>query len=155
MLVTTTHDYEISFKYAWVRQKRLYANELTLLFTSTLTLVSITFTQACTAPKCGVVIQRHSRSVDVNRHCCGKCKSRLVEIEVPTQKGSNVVHTPRKKAPLSGYNLFVKENSKSVRARLTSERERQGVRQTKVTQPEVMKECARLWRKRQGSAGAS
>jgi ribosomal protein S27AE len=100
--------------------------------------------QGCTAPKCGVVIQRHSRSVDVTRHCCGKCKAKLIEIEVPSRKGSNTKQTPKKKKALSGYNLFVKQNSKLVRERFEKDEGSYG----QVTQPDVMKECARLWHER-------
>lgn len=109
--------------------------------------VFVAHLQACTAPKCGVIIQRHSRSVDVARHCCGKCKARLIEIEVPSGKGSKVEQTPKKQKALSGYNLFVKENSKSVRVRLELEQKMKGSNAI-VTQPDVMKECARLWRER-------
>lgn len=52
--------------------------------------------------------------------------------------------TPKKKKALSGYNLFVKQNSKLVRERLVLERNEGSYGQ--VTQPDVMKECARLWR---------
>jgi predicted SprT family Zn-dependent metalloprotease len=113
--VTTTHDYIISFKYAW----------------------------ACTTPKCGVVFKRHSRSVDVDKHRCGKCKGKLMEIEVPpasNASAANAEHVPRKKAAPSAYNLFVKENSAPVRKQLEAESG------SKVPQPEVMKACARLWR---------
>jgi hypothetical protein len=113
--VTTRHDYQISFKYAW----------------------------ACTTPKCGVVFKRHSRSVDVNKHRCGKCQGKLMEIEVPSASNAsaaNVEHVPRKKAPPSAYNLFVKENCAPVREQL------EAASSSKVSQPEVMKACARLWR---------
>jgi hypothetical protein len=113
--VTTTHDYQISFKYAW----------------------------ACTTSKCGCVIKRHSRSVDVNKHRCGRCQGKLMEIEVPSASNAsaaNVEHVPRKKPPPSAYNLFVKENSARVREQLEAESS------GKVPQPEVMKACARLWR---------
>jgi predicted SprT family Zn-dependent metalloprotease len=121
--VTTTHDYEIQYKYAW----------------------------ACTAPKCGFRIGRQSRSVDVVKQCCGRCKGTLLEIEPTDLLQSNSEnnnaknYTPRKKAPPSAYNLFVKNNSAQVRERY----ERQGI---KVSQPEVMKECGRLWREKNANA---
>lgn len=116
ILVSTYHDYDISFKYAW----------------------------ACQNNQCGVIIQRHSRSVDVNKHVCGKCRNRLMEIEVPTgTRSSSFEPTPRKKAPLSDYNRFIKESSSSVRERLAFASPA-GV----VTQSDVMKECARLWNER-------
>eukprot|EP00978_Attheya_sp_CCMP212_P016613 scaffold43696_cov48-Attheya_sp.AAC.2 len=122
--VSTTHDYQITYKYAW----------------------------ACATPNCGVVIKRHSRSLDINRKCCGRCQGKLVEIEVPGSSADNKSknswdHTPKKKRAPSGFSLFIKEHSKSVRQRLEEEQARSGG--TKVTQPEVMKECGRLWREQQ------
>jgi predicted SprT family Zn-dependent metalloprotease len=117
--VTTTHNFQISFKYAW----------------------------ACTTSKCGCVIKRHSRSVDVKKHRCGRCHGKLVEIEIPpasTASTANVEHVSRKRAPPSAYNLFIKENSTRVREQLECV-------YSKVSQPEVMKACARLWREQSRS----
>jgi predicted SprT family Zn-dependent metalloprotease len=115
--VTTTHDYAIRFKFAW----------------------------KCQNTACGSIIKRHSRSVDPNKHCCGSCKGRLMEIEVPGSKNDTetVGHTPRKKRAPTAFSLFVQQNSKAVRARLMTERGASA-----VTQPEVMKECGRLWREK-------
>ena len=112
--VTTTHDYVIRFKFAW----------------------------KCKNNECGSIIKRHSRSVDPNKHCCGSCKGRLMEIEVPGSKNDTetVGHTPKKKRAPTGFSLFVQQNSKAVRERLVAERG------SSVTQPEVMKECGRIWR---------
>ena len=124
--VTTTHDYEIQYKYAW----------------------------ACTAPTCDFVVKRHSRSVDTKRQCCGKCRGKLIEVEVPPanfQKStskSTFQHTPKKKKELSGYNLFVKQQSKGVRERLLHAQRKQGIVDPKVSQSDVMKECGRLWREK-------
>jgi SprT-like family len=113
VVVTTMHDYEIEFSYAW----------------------------ACTTPKCGAVIKRHSRSIDVYKQVCGKCRGKLMEIELPSAGGNGPAeHTPRKAAPLSVYNLFVKEHSASVRKQLEE------AVNDKVSQAEVMRECARRWR---------
>ena len=57
-IVTTTHNFAIQYKYAW----------------------------ACTTERCGVVFQRQSKSIDVDKHACGKCNGRLMEINVP-EKG--------------------------------------------------------------------
>lgn len=51
IVVTTTHNYEIAFKYQWVCVN--YPDQ------------------------CNVMIQRHSRSVNVERHMCGRCHGRL------------------------------------------------------------------------------
>ena len=114
--VTTTHDYVIRFKFAW----------------------------KCQNAACGSIIKRHSRSVDPNKHCCGSCKGRLTEIEVPGSKNdvATVGHTPKKKRAPTGFSLFVQKNSKAVRERLVAERG------SSVTQPEVMKECGRMWREK-------
>lgn len=119
--VTTKHDYVIQFKYAW----------------------------KCTNTACGAIIKRHSRSVDPKRHCCGSCsKGKLIEIEVPGSKNDVATegHTPKKKRPPTGFSLFVQQNSKSIRARLAAERGG-----ASVTQPDVMKECGRIWRKQKES----
>jgi predicted SprT family Zn-dependent metalloprotease len=52
--VTTRHNYEIDFKYTWV---------------------CINYPDACQT-----IIQRHSRSVNPERHVCGHCKGRLQEV---------------------------------------------------------------------------
>jgi hypothetical protein len=99
-------------------------------------------------------VKRHSRSVDLKRHCCGRCKGKLVEVEVPngSKKSSGLMdRTPKKRAPPSGYNLFVKDNSKMVRERLVNAQKALGVRVPKVLQPDVMKECGRLWREKKQS----
>ena len=118
--VTTRHDYEIAYRYAW----------------------------ACTALGCGVVIKRHSRSIDPARQCCGQCRGRLVEIEVPGSRGdaSATGHTAKKVRKASHFALFVKERSADVRKEL------EGAREGSVSQAEVMKECGRLWRSRKGGA---
>ena len=50
--VTTTHNYEIQYKFNW----------------------------GCVNPKCSFTIGRHSRSVDTIRHRCGLCKGKLIEL---------------------------------------------------------------------------
>ncbi|KAL8658386.1 MAG: hypothetical protein Q9226_001030 [Calogaya cf. arnoldii] len=56
--VTTTHVYEISYKYIW----------------------------SCS--KCGVEYKRHSKSIDPARHSCGKCHEKLVQVKpTPRREG--------------------------------------------------------------------
>ncbi len=114
VVVTTTHNYQIAFKFNW----------------------------ACTNPKCSFTVGRHSRSVDLNRHRCGKCRSTLIEV-TPDGKA-------KKQAAPSAYNLFVKQHSKAVRDQLLK-------RKPGITQAEVMKELGRQWReqKRQSKASAN
>ena len=52
VIVTTTHNYEIQYKFNW----------------------------ACVNPKCSFQIGRHSKSVDTTRHRCGLCKGKLIEV---------------------------------------------------------------------------
>ena len=80
-----------------------------------------------------------------------------MEIDAPkrsegknNQGAINVDKTPRKKAPPSAYNLFIKDNSKKVREQLTLDRRARGDN-TKVQQGEVMRECARLWKERKAN----
>ena len=108
--------------------------------------------QACTKDGCNFVVKRHSRSIDVSRQCCGLCRGKLVDVEIPTSGsksrtgGNTLKPTPRKRAPPSAYNMFVKDQSKIIREELMHAQTSQGVRDPKVSQAEVMKECARRWR---------
>ncbi|KAL7549310.1 hypothetical protein ACHAWF_013162 [Thalassiosira exigua] len=123
--VTTTHDYRIAYKYAW----------------------------ACTSPGCNVVVQRHSRSVDPTRQCCGRCRGRLQEIEVPGSagdgRGGTGGHTAKKQRKASGFALFVQTQSASVRKALAAGR---GCPTGEVSQADVMKECGVRWRERKGES---
>eukprot|EP00584_Thalassiosira_punctigera_P010979 CAMPEP_0172545294 /NCGR_PEP_ID=MMETSP1067-20121228/15252_1 /TAXON_ID=265564 ORGANISM="Thalassiosira punctigera, Strain Tpunct2005C2" /NCGR_SAMPLE_ID=MMETSP1067 /ASSEMBLY_ACC=CAM_ASM_000444 /LENGTH=788 /DNA_ID=CAMNT_0013332011 /DNA_START=108 /DNA_END=2474 /DNA_ORIENTATION=+ len=124
--VTTTHDYQIAYKFAW----------------------------ACTAPSCTVVIKRHSRSVDPTKHCCGRCQGKLIEIEVPGSRGDTATtgHTAKKHRKASGFALFVKDHSADAKERLARERK---CMPKEVSQADVMKECGRLWRSRKEEAPSS
>ena len=114
--VTTTHDYHITYRHAW----------------------------ACTNSKCNVVIKRHSRSIDTSKHCCGRCKSKLIEIEVPgkNEQVRDNAYTPKKVRRVTAYQLFVKSNSASVRERLALER---SCSVKDIGLADVSKECGRLW----------
>lgn len=113
--VTTTHDYNIEYKYAW----------------------------RCSTRGCVAKFARHSRSIDVNRQVCGKCKGTLVEVEPSSLNQADIV--PRKVAKPSAYNLFVQSESQNIRQDL--ERRWSG----NVPQAEVMKECARRWKERKNT----
>ncbi len=104
--VTVKHDYEISFKYTW----------------------------KCV--QCHGLLKRHSRSVNVQKHVCGRCQGRLVEVEADGTK---------KARPPSAYNQFIKDNSADVR------RELEKRQMEKVTQAQVLKHCARLWKEQSQS----
>ena len=112
------------------------------------------YQKACTKDGCNFIVKRHSRSVDTSRQCCGLCKGRLVDIEVPIdEQGAKnrekpLKPTPRKRAPLSAYNLFIKEYSTEIREKLMKEQMVQGIQNPRVSQALVLKECALMWREK-------
>jgi hypothetical protein len=73
--VTTTHSYAIDYKYIW----------------------------ACI--KCAQEYKRHSKSIDLSKHCCGSCKGKLVQIK-PVARAAN--------GPTE-YQSFVKKVFKQVK----------------------------------------
>lgn len=78
--VTTKHSYQIDYKYVWT----------------------------CTNEDCGQEFKRHSKSIDLSRHTCGNCRSKLVQTKP----------VPRKQAGATGYAAFVKENFASLKKEL-------------------------------------
>lgn len=105
--------------------------------------------KACTSASCNVIIKRHSRSVDPTKHCCGRCKSKLIEVEVQDNV-SKVGYNIKKTRKASPYALFVKEQTSNVRQRLAKERK---CGSNEVSQADVMKECGRLWRSEKMARG--
>ena len=81
----------------------------------------------------------------IDKHFCGKCRGKLIEIEVPgsARDLSSTGYTPKKKRNATGFSLFVKEHGAEVKNKLSKNR---GVLAPVVTQPEVMKECGRIWK---------
>lgn len=79
--VTTKHTFEIEYKYIW----------------------------QCSNEECGVEFKRHSKSIDLKRHTCGSCRSKLVQIKpVPRKTGESG-------GSGTGYAAYVKENFASVK----------------------------------------
>lgn len=76
--VTTKHTYEIDYKYIW----------------------------ECEEEGCGTLFKRHSKSVDPERHRCGACKGRLVQVK-PVPRGG--------KGKESEYQVFFRENMRRIR----------------------------------------
>jgi predicted SprT family Zn-dependent metalloprotease len=123
--ISVRHSYEIVYKYAWQCES------------------------------CHVIIQRHSRSVNIERHRCGTCRSRLREIQPPTSTTSTTsvskstfAPSSRRKRVETPYNRFVREQSSSVRQRLLllSQSIDANHAKSKISQSDVLRECARLWR---------
>ena len=115
--VTTTHNYEIEYKYTW----------------------------RCTVPGCNFIARRHSKSVDVTKHLCGKCRGKLYLCNGKKGGRSSNQSVPSKRVIPSAYNMFVKEKSETIRERMVKEKQQRGVTDPKVSQSDIMKECARLW----------
>ena len=112
--VTTKHEYDISYKYVWV----------------------------CERDWCQAEYKRHSKSIDVARHTCGKCRGKLVQV-LPKPRASPakkvVEGTDKENAGgASGYARFVKEQFGSVKAEMPPG----------SPSKEVMKEVAALYRAR-------
>ena len=53
--------------------------------------------------------------------------------------------TPKKKKELTGFSLFVQQNSRGVRSRMMAEAFESG-KNGSISQSDVMKECSRLWK---------
>lgn len=121
--VTTTHSYDIQFKYAW----------------------------SCTSPGCSFLVKRHSKSVDPNRHVCGRCKGRLIQV-VSGQGDVGSSKAPKKPPQPTAYNIFIKEQSKTVRKNLLEAERVKGNPSPSVSQADVMKECGRLWSERKNES---
>ena len=78
----------------------------------------------------------------------------MIEIDVPTAGGKNIDKEnlkPKKKREPSKFNLFVKQNSQFARKRLEEINVKNG-NNNKVSQPEVMKECSRLWNEKKNAS---
>jgi hypothetical protein len=72
--VTTKHSYEIDYKYIW----------------------------ECSG--CGMEYKRHSKSIDVAKHRCGKCKDHLVQTKPAVRK-----------MKVTDYQTFMKENMQRLK----------------------------------------
>ena len=77
--VTTKHSYEIDYKYVW----------------------------RCDDEGCNTEFKRHSKSVDVKRHTCGKCRGKLVQIK-PVPRGGGTSANAGGETAVGGYAGFVK-----------------------------------------------
>jgi predicted SprT family Zn-dependent metalloprotease len=82
--VTTKHSYQIDYKYVW----------------------------RCSTEGCWTEFKRHSKSIDPQRHTCGSCRGKLLQIK-PVPRGSAV---PGGK--VGGYAGFVKQHFTNVKKSL-------------------------------------
>jgi predicted SprT family Zn-dependent metalloprotease len=85
--VTTKHSYAIEFKYVW----------------------------ECIS--CSYEFKRHSKSIDTQRHSCGKCKGRLVQTK-PVPRQTAIGQDGKKEK--SEYQIFVKGNFARVKKEMES-----------------------------------
>ena len=91
--------------------------------------ISYKYVWAC--EECGLEFKRYSKSIDPKRHACGVCRNRLVQVKPP----------PRQ-AEAGGYQLWVKENYKRVRAE-----------RVELSMGQVMAELARGYREMKEKEG--
>lgn len=116
--VTTKHSYEIEYRFVW----------------------------ECVG--CGYEFKRHSRSVDTQRHSCGKCKGRLVQTK-PVPRGGGVKEGVKGKGgEKSEYQVYVKENFARVKKQLLDEGR-------DAAMGKVMEAVAREYREKKGKESAS
>lgn len=101
--VTTKHSYDIDYKYIWQ------------------------------CAECKSEYKRHSKSINPEKHRCGGCKNRLVQIRP----------VPRTKSKPSAYQLFIKDQMKLLKA------ENPG-----VAQKEILKMAAERWAKKREEEAA-
>ncbi|KAM3957283.1 uncharacterized protein ACR2FA_008707 [Aphomia sociella] len=66
------------------------------------------YSYKCT--KCGYNIQRHSKSIDISKKCCGYCRGTFDLIVNKKNKDGVVVSTPARKGGANDFALYVKEN---------------------------------------------
>jgi predicted SprT family Zn-dependent metalloprotease len=128
--ITTKHSFKIQYKYTW----------------------------ACVNPACSVqIIGRHGkRSINVERHVCGKCRGPLRVVGPNTTSSSKQNEISRR--PLTEYHHFIQKHSKLVALQLGKKQlddrgtktllgRKKSSALRKVSPQRVMKETARLWQK--------
>ncbi|XP_059051479.1 germ cell nuclear acidic protein-like [Achroia grisella] len=71
------------------------------------------YSYKCT--KCGYNIQRHSKSIDITKKCCGYCRGSFELIINKKKKDGVVVSTPARKGGANDFALYVKENYGQVK----------------------------------------
>lgn len=82
--VTTKHSYQIDYKYVW----------------------------RCSSEGCWAEFKRHSKSIDPQRHTCGSCRGKLLQVK-PVPRGGAVVG-----GKVGGYAGFVKLHFAAVKKSL-------------------------------------
>lgn len=105
LVIGTCHSYDINFK----------------------------FTYECTNAACGQTFGRHSKSIDVTKMACGRCRSKL-----RLQPRLNKDGTPAKVREPSAYQSFVKDSFEKFKAEGRV-----------LPRKEAMAVIAAMWRQRQ------
>jgi predicted SprT family Zn-dependent metalloprotease len=131
--ITTKHNFKVQYKYFWT----------------------------CVNTACPVqIIGRHSkRSIDIERHVCGKCHGPLHVVVPDTASNSNQKASASR--PLTEYHRFIQKHSKVVARQLQAKQNpHRGRRKSlapprKISPRNVMKETARLWQKKKKQTNAS
>ncbi|KAG6460498.1 hypothetical protein O3G_MSEX012023 [Manduca sexta] len=72
--------------------------------------MAIHFKYSYKCTKCGYSVQRHSKSLDITKKCCGYCRGTFEIIVNKKNKDGVVVSTPARKGNANDFARFVKEN---------------------------------------------
>lgn len=89
--VTTKHSYVINHKYLWACAGSVPS-------------AARAFLAIEDDPGCGAEYGRHSKSIDPEKHRCGKCKGLLVQVRPKPRKAD-----PQRKSPRKGASPFKKK----------------------------------------------
>lgn len=107
--VTTKHEYEIVYRFAWMCVGSSGG-------------VADARKATVEAEGCGMEYARHSRSIDPSRHTCGRCRGRLVQTRPKPRAIKSNTNTKQEgtagTAGPSDYQRFVKQSFASVRGEL-------------------------------------
>ncbi|KAL6779654.1 hypothetical protein ACKKBG_A13180 [Auxenochlorella protothecoides x Auxenochlorella symbiontica] len=110
--ITTCHSYDIFFPHRW----------------------------QCTNAECGATLGRHSKSIDVNRKVCGRCRAPLEYLG-----RFQADNTPAKPREATGFSLFVKQHFAAERKQLPPG----------TPHGEVMKQLSLRWGEQQRATAAA
>jgi len=104
--VTTKHDYEINHKYLWICIGQPPQTTAAAILGDARQFLSLPDDDA--DPGCGAEYGRHSRSIDPEKHRCGKCKGLLAQVR-PKPKLRQAT-SPRKAGGVGGSGGKMKDS---------------------------------------------